>query len=53
MEVSDVPSTSLPRMNGTHLGSESVVQREGREIQQLLRPVKVDIAYLHVILMQV
>lgn len=39
--------------SGTHLGSESVVQREGREIQQLLRPVKVDIAYLHVILMQV
>ena len=44
MEVSDVPSTSLPRMNGTHLGSESAVQGEGREIQQLLRPIKVDIA---------
>ena len=28
-------------MNGTHLGSESAVQGEGREIQQLLHPVKV------------
>ena len=44
MEVSDVPSTSLPRMNGTRLGSESAVQGEGREVQQLLHPVKVDIA---------